>query len=126
MFSVFAWPGINTRGVGIIRDSYANPRPTTVENSPNPSRVYIRLCKYRKKTFSIAFIKLTFSRNNAKLFVMVLIKRETLTSREVLFCKNTFQITDFSYLKCQLKLKKKRHGMFVKIFQVSADKEIGK
>ena len=60
-FSVFAQPDINTRGVGRIRDSYANPRRSrgfciTVENSPNPSSVYIRLCKHRKK-FSIAFIK---------------------------------------------------------------------
>ena len=29
-------------------------------------------------------------------------------------------------LKCQLKRKKNWHSMFVKIFQVSADKEIGK
>ena len=26
MFSVFAYPDIDTRGVGRIRDSYANPR----------------------------------------------------------------------------------------------------
>ena len=42
------------RGVGRIRDSYAVC--ITVENSPNPSSGYIRLCKHRKK-FSIAFIK---------------------------------------------------------------------
>ena len=35
----------NTRRVGRIRDSYSNPR----RNAPNPSSVYIRLCKYRKK-----------------------------------------------------------------------------
>ena len=61
------------------------------------------------KKFSIAF--LTF------FFVMALIKREILTSREVLymkscsrnqflFCKkDAFQNTDFSCLKCQLKRK---------------------
>ena len=47
-FPVFAWPDINTRGVGRIFDSYVNPRHITVSNSPNPSRVYIRLCKHGK------------------------------------------------------------------------------
>ena len=37
-FPVFAYPDINTRGVGRILDSYVNPR-RTVSNSPNPSRV---------------------------------------------------------------------------------------
>ena len=39
---------VNTRGVVRIRDSY-------VSNSPNPSIVYIRLCKYRKKVFYCFF-----------------------------------------------------------------------
>ena len=45
------------RGVGSIRDRRETKSRVgiTVENSPNPSSVYIRLCKYRKK-FSIAFI----------------------------------------------------------------------
>ena len=47
-----------------------------------PLNVYIRLCKYRKKVF-YCFYKLTFLRKNIKLFVMALIKREILTSREV-------------------------------------------
>ena len=59
-FSVFAQPDINTRGVGRIRDSYANPR-RTVENSPSASRVNIRLCKHRKKVF-YCFYKITFPR----------------------------------------------------------------
>ena len=41
----------------------------TVKNSPNPSRVYIRLCKHRKKAF-YCFYKIAFPRKNAKLFVM--------------------------------------------------------
>ena len=51
----------------------------TVENSLNPSRLYIRLCKHRKKVF-YCFYKITFLRKNAELFVMALIKREILTS----------------------------------------------
>ena len=51
----------------------------TVENSLNPSRLYIRLCKHRKKVF-YCFDKITFLRKNAELFVMALIKREILTS----------------------------------------------
>ena len=84
-----------------------------VENSPNPSSVYNRLCKYRKKVF-YCFNKLTFPRKNAKQFVMSLIKRESLTSRQVLYTKScthnqflsckkeAFQNTDFSRLKCHL------------------------
>ena len=37
-----------------------------------------------ESTFSIAFIKYISRGKNAKLFVMALIKRETLTSRKVL------------------------------------------
>ena len=58
----------NTRRVGRIRDSYSNPR----RNAPNPSSVYIRLCKYRKKVFYCLY-KLTFLRKNAKLIAMALI-----------------------------------------------------
>ena len=59
-------------------------RCITVENSPDASSVYIRLCKHRKKVF-YCFYKITFPRKNAKLFVMALIKREILTSRKVLY-----------------------------------------
>ena len=53
-FPEFAQAGINTRGVGRILDSYAKPLTSsrvyiTFSNSPNPSRVYIRLCKHRKR-----------------------------------------------------------------------------
>ena len=52
---MFAYPDINTRGIGKIRDSYANPRQTsiTVSNSPNPSCVYIRLLLKYNKVLSI-------------------------------------------------------------------------
>ena len=40
--------------------------------------------------------------------------------------KDVFQNTDFSLLKCQLKRKKKKDSMFVKIFQVSAYEGMGK
>ena len=40
----------------------------TVENFPNTSSVYIRLCKHRKKVF-YCFYKKTFPRKSAKLFV---------------------------------------------------------
>ena len=60
----------------------------TVENSPNTSSVYIRLCKQRKKVF-YCFYKINFPRKNAKLFVyMALIKREIPTSRKVLSAKS--------------------------------------
>ena len=41
----------------------------TVKNSPNPSCVYIRLCKRRKTVFS-CFYKTTFPRKKAKLFCL--------------------------------------------------------
>ena len=67
---------------------------------------------------------------------MALIKREILTSLEVLytklvresvlFCKkDAVDNTEFSHLKCQLK-RKNWHGMFLKLFQVSSDEEMGK
>ena len=67
-YYLVALPDINTRGVGTIRDNYANPRPAksrvciTVENFPNPSSVYIRRCKHRKKVF-YCFYKITSSKN---------------------------------------------------------------
>ena len=69
---------------------------------------------------------------------MAVIKREILTSCEVLymksclcnqflFCKKeAFQNIDISHIKCQLKWKKIDTACFVKIFQVSADEGVGK
>ena len=76
----------------------------TVSNSPNPSRVYIRLCKHRKKVF-YCFYKITLPRKNAKLFVMALIKREILTSRKVLYTKSC---TRNQFLFCKKMLSKIR------------------
>ena len=60
---MFALPDKTTRGFARIRDSYANPRQSRgfAYRSPNPSSVYISLCKHRKKKLSIAFLK-QFSR----------------------------------------------------------------
>ena len=95
----------------------------TVENSPNASSVYIRLCKHRKKIF-FSFYKIFFlEKEKNTLFYMALIKREILTSLEVLytklvresvlFCKkDAFENTEFSHLKCQLKQKKLTRHVF--------------
>ena len=48
----------------------------TVSNSPNPSPVYIRLCKHGKGFPLNVFYKLSFPRRNAKLLVMALIKEK--------------------------------------------------
>ena len=77
---------------------------TTVSNSPNPSHVYIRLCKRRKKRF-YCFYKITSPRKNAKLFFMAMIKREILTSRKVLYTKSC---TRNQFLFCQKMLSKIR------------------
>ena len=59
----------------------------TVLNSPNPSRVYIRLCKHRKKGF-YCFYKITLPRKKTqKPSVIALIKTEILTSPKVLYTK---------------------------------------
>ena len=54
---------------------------------PNPSSVYIRICKHRKKVF-YCFHKITFPGKKSKtLLFRALIKREILTSHEVLYAK---------------------------------------
>ena len=104
--SVFAKPDINTRGVGRIRDSHANLRRCREFSQPL-EYLYQAMQILGKRVF-YCFYELTFPGKNAKLFVMALIKRETLTSREVLytescarnqvlFCKkDALQNTDFS------------------------------
>ena len=59
----------------------------TVENSPNASGVYIRLCKHRKNVF-YCFYTITFPRKKRKTLCMALIKREILTSRKILSTKS--------------------------------------
>ena len=58
----------------------------TVKNSPNPSSVYIRLCKHRKKVFYYCY-KITFPRKKKNSLFRLLIKSEILTSREVLYTR---------------------------------------
>ena len=53
------------------------------QDSPNPSSVYIRLSIHRKKVF-YCFYKIIFPRKKNSLF-RLLIEREILTSREVLY-----------------------------------------
>ena len=59
----------------------------TVENSPNASSVYIRLCEHSKKVF-YCFYKITFTRKKRKTLCMALIKRDILTSRKILSTKS--------------------------------------
>ena len=71
--SVFAQPDINTRGGWGNSRQLCKPETKsrvciTIENSPNASSVYIRLCKHRKKVF-YCFYKINFPRKNAKRFV---------------------------------------------------------
>ena len=98
----FHWQGIRSQQTFTWGDKWLSNRQTdrqlckpetksrvrvTVENSPNPSSVYIRQCKHRKKVFYY-FYKITFPRKNAKFFVMAMIKRDILTSRKVLYTKS--------------------------------------
>ena len=104
----------------------------TVSNSPNPSPVYIRLCKHGKGFPLNVFYKLSFPRRNAKLLVMALIKEKLspvvksctrILARVITSCfckKYAFQILNFSRLKCQLKRKKLTQHV-CKDFQVSPD-----
>ena len=96
-FSVFAQPDINTRLVGRIRDSYANPRRSrglhNCREFSQPSSIYIRICKHRKNVF-FCFYKITFPRKKTKTpLFKALIKREILTSREVLYAKLVREIS---------------------------------
>ena len=56
------------------------------QDSPNPSSLDIMLCKHRKKVF-YCFYKTTFPRKKKNSVFRLLIKREILTSREVLYKK---------------------------------------
>ena len=59
----------------------------TVENSPNPSSVYIRIWKHKKKSF-LFLLSNNFPKKKSKpLFFRALIKREILTSHKVLYTK---------------------------------------
>ena len=98
------------------------------ENSPIPSHVYIRINKHRKKVL-YCFYKTTFPRKKAKLWFRALIKRQILTSdsRNLVHKACTrIQNTGFVSLKMSAQTKRKWHSMFLKIFQVTADEEMGK
>ena len=66
----------------------------TVKSSPNTSSVYIRLCKHWQKVF-YCFYKITFPRKKKNSFFRLLIKRETLTSRQVLYTKLNVRVISF-------------------------------
>ena len=87
------------------------------QDSPNPSSVYIRLCKHRKKVF-YCFYKITFPRKKKNSLFRLLI---SLSSREVLYTKLNVICSCFAIKM----LSKKGHSMFVKIFQLSSDEEMG-
>ena len=99
----------------------------TVENSPNPSSINIRLCKYRENVF-YCFYKSTSPRKNALLWHRL--KKKFLSCTRTLarvistcFAKTmTSKIRIFLALNVSLSEKKKKlRSIFVKIFQVSAD-----
>ena len=94
---------MNTRGLGEFKLETNSRVCITVENSPNPSSVYIRLCKHRKKVF-YCFFKIPFPREKGNALFMALIKREILTNRE----------------------QKKWPSMSLKSFQDPADEEMDK
>ena len=64
----------------------------TVENSPNPSRVYTDQVKQTQEESFLLLLYNKFREKNAKLFVMALIKREILTSRKVLHSKSVLAL----------------------------------
>ena len=91
----------------------------TVKKFSQPHKCLYQAMPIGEKSYVFCcFYKLTFPRQNAKFFVMALIKRKILTSHAVLytkscmrnqflFCKkDTFQNMHFSRLKRQLKRKK--------------------
>ena len=121
MFSVFAKPDINKRGVGRIRDSKPETKLTvciTIENSPNRLSVYISLCKYRKKVFYyFKFINSLCQEKMQNSSLRHWLKEKFLPDAKsctwslaclISYCfakKDAFENTDFSHLKCQLNRK---------------------
>ena len=109
----------------------------TVKNSPNPSSVYIRLCKHRKKVFYCCY-KITFPRKKKNSLFRLLIKSEILTSREVLYTRLNVRVISscfavkmlskkgFFSLKMSAQAKKKLTQHICKDFQVSSDEGVGK
>ena len=102
------------------------------QDSPNPSSVYIRLCKHRKKVF-YCFYKITFPRKKKNSLFRLLIKREILTTREVLYTKLNVRVISSCFA---IKMLSKKGSFSLKmsasekkivtIFQVSSDEGMGK
>ena len=90
-----------------------------------------------QKKGGYCFYKITFLRKKAKLSVYSTDEKtnsyqsqslvhKACTRNQSLFCKkHAFQNTVFFSLKMSAQAKKNWHGMFLKIFQVSADEEMG-
>ena len=97
---------------------------------PQPVECLYQAVQTPEKIF-FCFYKIFFlEKEKNTLFYMALIKREILTSLEVLytklvlesvlFCKkDAFENTEFSHLKCRLKRKKLTRHVFFNLFQVS-------
>ena len=89
-----------------------------VDNSPSPSSVYVRICKHRKKSFLLLLWNNFPEKKSKALLFRALIKREILTSREVLYTmlvrviipcfpkEMLSKIRVFLAWRCQLKQKK--------------------
>ena len=78
MFSVFAYPNINTRGCW---ENLKQDIPVTIENSTTPSSVYIRLCIHSKKVFYCVYKNNFPDKKKQNSLFMALIKREILTHK---------------------------------------------
>ena len=61
--------------------------PVTIENSPTPSSVYIRLCINSKKVFYCVYKNNFPDKKKQNSLFMALIKREILTSHKGLYTK---------------------------------------
>ena len=100
----------------------------TVENSPNPSSINIRLCKYRENVF-YCFYKLTSPRKNALLWhrlkkEILILYTNSCTRFQYLFCKTmTSKIRIFFRLKCQLKWKKKNAAYLLRFSKFQPTRE---
>ena len=69
-FPVFAYPDINTRGLGkfsTVMHPSTSPRVCiTVSNSPNQSCVYIRLCKHGKRFILLKYVRTFGTRGSGR------------------------------------------------------------
>ena len=87
----------------------------------------------QEKSFLLLLQKNFLEEKSKTHLFRVLFKKEILTSREVLYAKSVFVLQKryfpkygFSRLERQLKRTKNWHSMFLRIFHVSTDEEMGK